>query len=98
MSGARSFQLPAAQVAAVTAMLLIAQQVVGKAARDALFLSSFPSVYLPIAMGAGAAISLTAAYWVARLMTRRPPATILPLFFSVSACGFALAWAVHFSA
>jgi len=97
MWSGRSFQIPAAHVATLTAMLLIAQQVAGKAARDALFLSNFSPAYLPIAMGAGAAISLAAAYWVSSFMARHAPGTILPLFFGTSACGFALAWGVDLS-
>ena len=97
MQSSRSLQIPAAYAATFTAMLLIAQQVAGKAARDALFLSSFSPAYLPIAMGVGAAISLAAAYWVSGFMARHPPGTILPLFFATSACGFTLAWGVDLS-
>lgn len=83
-----------ARFAAITAMLLIAQQVAGKAVRDTLFLSSFRADHLPFAMAAGAALSLAAAYWVSHLLARHGPDRILPLLFAVSACGFALAWAV----
>lgn len=79
-------------------MLLIAQQVAGKAARDALFLSSFRAVHLPIAMAVGAVLSLAAAYWVSHLLARYGPARVLPLLFAASASGFALAWAVDVAA
>jgi len=87
-----------AHFAALTAMLLIAQQVAGKAARDTLFLSSFRAVHLPVAMAVGAALSLAAAYWVSHLMARHGPDRILPMLFAVSASGFALAWAVDIRA
>ena len=95
---ATPLKTPGAQVAALTAMLLIAQQVAGKAARDALFLSSFRAAYLPIAMAAGAGLSMAADYWVSRLMARYSPANLLPLLFAASASGFALAWTVNLSA
>lgn len=87
-----------AQVAAFTSMLLIAQQVAGKAARDALFLSSFHAKSLPFAMATGALLSLAAVYGLSRWMAKSTPATIMPVLFSISACGFALAWLVARSA
>jgi len=97
-SATTPLRTPGVPVAALTAMLLIAQQVAGKAARDALFLSSFRAARLPIAMAAGAGLSLAAAYWVSRLMARYSPAKLLPLLFAVSACGFGVAWTVNLSA
>jgi ATP/ADP translocase len=85
-------EIRGAQVAALTSMLLIAQQVAGKAARDALFLSSFHTAQLPLAMATGAVLSLASAYWLARLMMRSTPASIMPVLFGVSACGFGLEW------
>ena len=83
-----------AQVAALTAMLLIAQQVAGKAARDALFLSNFHTSELPLAMATGAVLSLGSAYWLSRLMMKSTPASIMPALFGVSAAGFGLEWAL----
>jgi hypothetical protein len=91
-------EIRGAQVAALTSMLLIAQQVSGKAARDALFLSSFHSSELPLAMAGGAVLSLGSAYLLARMMMRSSPASIMPLLFGASACGFALEWALGFQA
>lgn len=91
-------EIRGAQVAALTSMLLIAQQVSGKAARDALFLSSFHSSDLPLAMAGGAVLSLGSAYLLARMMMRSSPASIMPLLFGASACGFALEWALGFQA
>jgi AAA family ATP:ADP antiporter len=87
---------PGAYAAATTSALLIAQQVAGKAARDALFLSSFRAAHLPVAMAAGAVLSLAAVHWLSRTMVRRPPATIMPLLLAMSAAGFALEWALAF--
>lgn len=98
MTSGRAPTHAGAHYAAVTAMLLIAQQVAGKAARDTLFLSSFQASHLPLAMAAGAVLSLAAAYWVSHLMARHGPDRILPLLFAVSAGGFALAWAVDLRA
>jgi ATP:ADP antiporter, AAA family len=94
MPSARLPNPPGSQLAALTAMLLIAQQVAGKAARDALFLTNFRTTHLPFAMAGGAVLSLLAAYWVSHVMARHGPARILPLLFAASACGFTLAWAV----
>src|SRR3954466_16182233 len=79
-------------------MLLIAQQVAGKAARDALFLSSFHASHLPTAMAAGAVLSLAAAYSVSHLMARHAPASVMVLLCAASACGFALEWTLDLSA
>lgn len=87
-----------AQVAALTSTLLIAQQVAGKAARDALFLSNFQPSKLPLAMATGALLSLLAMYWVSRLVTKHAPAAVMPLLFAVSSVGFGLEWLLAFSA
>jgi len=94
----RPLETPGAQAATVTSLLLIAQQVAGKAARDALFLSSFHASHLPTAMAAGAILSLAAAYWVSRLMARHAPASIMLLLCATSASGFTLEWALDLSA
>lgn len=83
---------PGAQAAAITSALLIAQQVAGKAARDALFLSSFRASYLPVAMGVGAVLSLVAVLWLSQLMVRHSPAVVLPALLTLSASIFALEW------
>jgi hypothetical protein len=88
---------PGAQAAAVTSALLIAQQVAGKAARDALFLSSFGASSLPVAMAAGAVLSLLAVHCLSQVMVRRPPARIMPLLLAASTAGYALEWAAAFS-
>ena len=81
-------------MAAFAAALLIAQQVAGKATRDALFLSSFAARALPYAMGAGAALSLLAVYGLSRLVTRYSPARVMPWIFFASTAGLAVTWLV----
>lgn len=81
-----------AHAAAFTSLLLIAQQVAGKAARDALFLSSFHTVNLPLVMAAGALLSVAGVYWLSRLMVEKTPAAVMPVLFGVSALGFAVDW------
>ena len=89
-------ETPGANWAAATSVVLIAQQVAGKAVRDALFLSSFHAHSLPFAMASAAVLSLVAVLWLTRLMSRHSPATVLPVLFALSACGFALEWGVGF--
>ncbi len=80
-----------AHFAAITSVLLIAQQVAGKAARDALFLTSFHLSNLPLAMASGALLSLGAVWLLARLMAKHPPAALTPALFLANAAGFGLA-------
>jgi ATP:ADP antiporter, AAA family len=85
-------RLPGAQMATVTAAILIAQQVAGKATRDALFLSSFHSSALPSVMAAGAVLSLGAIFCLSRILARRAPHQVLPVLFGLNAVALAVAW------
>jgi hypothetical protein len=67
---------------------MIAQLVFGKAARDALFLSTFPVSFLPAAMISAAAFSTLAVLAVSRVMARHSPARVVPWLFVVNACLF----------
>lgn len=98
MRGAESVETRGAQVAAFTSMLLIAQQVSGKAVRDALFLSSFHATSLPLAMAMGALLSLAGVYGLSQWMARSTPAAIMPALFSISASAFGFAWLLAQSA
>lgn len=98
MRGAESVETRGAQVAAFTSMLLIAQQVSGKAVRDALFLSNFHAASLPLAMAMGALLSLAGVYGLSQWMARSTPAAIMPALFSFSACAFGFAWLLAQSA
>jgi ATP/ADP translocase len=72
-------------VAAATfaAAALIAQQVAGKATRDALFLSSFPASALPVVMIASAIVSVLAVLAFSAALQRRAPARVVPLTLAV---------------
>jgi ATP:ADP antiporter, AAA family len=62
----------------VAAGALVAQQVAGKATRDALFLSTFHVSSLPLAMIASALTSTLAVLAFSAALTRRSPARVLP--------------------
>jgi len=64
--------------AMVAAGALIAQQVAGKATRDALFLSSFHVSSLPLVMIAAATASAVAVLAFSAALARRSPARVLP--------------------
>jgi len=68
----------AVTAAMLAAGALIAQQVVGKATRDALFLSSFRVSSLPVAMIVAAVASSLAVLAFASALSRRGPARLLP--------------------
>ena len=63
----------------VAAGALIAQQVAGRATRDALFLSSFPVSALPLAMIGAAVASALAVLGFSSALSRRSPARVVPL-------------------
>src|SRR5687767_14292207 len=67
---------------------MIAQLVFGKAARDALFLSTFQVSSLPVAMLCTAVLSAIAVLAVSRAMTRHSPARVVPWLFVASAVLF----------
>jgi ATP:ADP antiporter, AAA family len=68
-------------VAAATlgAGALVAQQVAGRATRDALFLSSFHVASLPLAMIASALASAASVLAFSAALSRRSPARVLPV-------------------
>jgi hypothetical protein len=65
--------------AGLVAATLVAQQVAGKAARDALFLTAFNVTSLPAIMIASAALSALSAVLFARSLRRRSPVQALTL-------------------
>ena len=83
-----------ATAATVASVALIAQQVSGKAVRDALFLSNFPVAALPVVMVAAAVLSLTAVLWFSGLMSRSSPAKVIPTLFAVSTAALLGEWAL----
>ena len=77
-----------------TAVVAIAQQVMGRATRDALFLSNFPVDRLPAMMIVAAGVSLVSAVFVSRLITQLSPARVVPWLFGTSGILLAAEWAL----
>ena len=77
-----------ASYATLTAVAFIAQQVAGRATRDALFLSVYDAVQLPRVMFGAAVASLLMVGLSARLMSRIGPARTVPMLCAMSAMLF----------
>jgi ATP:ADP antiporter, AAA family len=80
--------------ATIAAAAMVAQTVIGKATRDALFLSHFPVARLPIALIAGSIVSTAVVRLTTHLLTRYGPARVLPLAFAVQGGLLLLEWAL----
>lgn len=92
-------RLPAgAAVSAVVSAGLIAQQVAGKATRDALYLTSFDVTTLPLMMAVSAVLSILSVLWLSRMILRHSPARVVPASFAVSCVALLGAWALSFPA
>jgi AAA family ATP:ADP antiporter len=74
------------------ATTMIAQQVAGKATRDALFLSNFDVTNLPKVMIASAIASMTGVLIMSRLLSRFSPFALVPAVFGASAVLFIGEW------
>ena len=85
-------------MATIACAAMIAQQVAGKAARDALFLSTLRIEHLPLMMATSAAVSLLAALGVSRLMVRYSPDRVVPTAFAVSGVLLLANWGLSFIA
>jgi ATP:ADP antiporter, AAA family len=79
-------------VATVAAAIMIAEQVAGKATRDAYFLSQFPATDLPKAMVVAACLSILGSLVYARMLARWSPPRLVPATFAVSAALFVGEW------
>jgi AAA family ATP:ADP antiporter len=80
--------------ATIAAAAMVAQVVIGKATRDALFLSNFPVARLPIALLAGAIMSAAVVRLTTHLVARYGPARVLPTAFAVQGALVLLEWAL----
>jgi len=69
--------------------LMLAHQVAGKAARDALFLSEFSASYFPLMVMAGSAVSIAGGLLNSRILQAVTPARMVPW-------GFLASSALHF--
>jgi len=76
---------PLVWAGAIAAALLVAQQVAGKATRDALFLSHYPASALPGLMIASSAVAMAAAFGIAKVFVRRSPRQVLPALVGLHA-------------
>ena len=65
--------------AALAAVLVIAGQVAGKAARDAIFLGQFHVTRLPILVMVASVLSMAGALGMSVILSRRSPGRIIPL-------------------
>lgn len=81
--------------ALVSATLMIAHQVGGKATRDAIFLSHYHITQLPKMVIVAALLSMLAVIVMSRLLTRFGPHRIVPTAFLVSAALFLAIWYAH---
>jgi hypothetical protein len=91
--------LPAgAGVIAVASAAMIAQQVAGKATRDALFLTNFDVTSLPLMMAGSAVLSIFAVLWLSKMILRHSPERVVPASFGVSGAALLAAWALSFPA
>lgn len=72
--------------------LMMAHQVAGKAARDSIFLSTFPVSDLPKAVMAAAAVALLLTFVSARAMTAYGPRKVVPAGFLLSSLAHGAEW------
>jgi AAA family ATP:ADP antiporter len=80
--------------ATIAAAAMIAQQVIGKATRDALFLSHFSAARLPVVITAGSIVSGAVVLLFARMVARFGPAVVVPRAFALHAVAMLLEWAL----
>jgi hypothetical protein len=78
--------------ATIAVAALVAAQVIGKATRDALFLSHFSPTRLPIVMIASMVLSGGVVTVLTRLISRFGPAFVAPRLFAVHAALLASEW------
>ncbi len=83
--------------ATVASAAMIAQQVAGKAVRDALYLTAYDVRTLPLMMAAAAVLSLFTVLAMSRALTRFAPARVVPALFAVNAAALAAEWVLSFT-
>jgi ATP/ADP translocase len=91
--------LPAGAVfIAIASAAMIAQQVAGKATRDALYLSNFDVTTLPAMMAISAVLTIFAVLWLSRMILRNSPEAVVPVSFAASGLVLLTAWPLSYSA
>jgi hypothetical protein len=83
---------------AIASAAMIAQQVAGKATRDALYLSNFDVTTLPAMMAISAVLSIFAVLWLSRMILRHSPENVAPASFAASGLVLLAAWSLSYSA
>jgi len=78
--------------ALIAATTMIAQQVAGKATRDALFLSNFDVTNLPKVVIAAAIASIIGVLIMSRLLSRISPIKLMPAIFALSSLMYIGEW------
>lgn len=81
-----------ARVATISALMVVASFVAGKAARDAILLSHFSIKSLPLFIGIAAVLSFPVILIAGRLMTRFGPALLVPAINVASAVAAIVEW------
>ncbi|WP_044986682.1 hypothetical protein [Sorangium cellulosum] len=81
-------------IAALASGAMIAQQVAGRATRDALFLSAFGAADVPKVMAAGAVLSFAAVLLLSRALLQLSPARVVPATCAASSALLGLEWAL----
>ena len=84
--------------ALVSAILMIAHQVAGKATRDAMFLSLYDVTELPKMVIVAAVLSILAVVVMSKLLLRFGPSRVIPAAFAVSGLLFFVNWWFYGSA
>ncbi len=92
MAGSSQQDSRALLFALFAATTMIAQQVAGKATRDALFLSNFDVTDLPKMVIAAAVCSMAGVLVISRLLSLISPTTLVPAAFGLSAVFFIGEW------
>lgn len=82
----------ATRFALLTAVVMIAQQVAGKATRDALFLAQFDVRELPKLMVLSATLSVVGVLGMSTMLSAYGPWRLIPRGFAVSAVLFLIEW------
>lgn len=82
----------------IAAAVMVAQQVGGRATRDAMFLTSFPVTSLPRMMIASAVLSIVLVLTTTRWFASVKPDRIVPAAFGVSAALMLALWGLSFNA
>src|SRR5262252_2911635 len=80
--------------AVISSGAMIAFQIGGKAARDALFLANFPVTALPGALVSAALVSVVSVIIASKAMGARGPRTVVPYAFGISSILLLFEWSI----